>query len=105
MKQILCIFTWCIMFMVLLWTLGACATSPTFERMERHTYMNRALEFDKKHQYDIRTPKYLNCYTGFTKFMWENCKELADVGMMPEFWGCADAALDGMEECLDGGKQ
>lgn len=28
MKQILCIFTWCIMFLVLLWTLGACTTVP-----------------------------------------------------------------------------
>ena len=101
LKYVLNIFTWCIMFMVLLWTLGACATGNTYPRVERETFMARALEFDRQQAGLENTREYQQCYSNFQKFMWEECKELADAGMMPEFWGCADAALDEMEDCTN----
>lgn len=99
MKLVLNIFTWCVMFIVILWTLGAC--TPKFAPVSRGVYMTRAMEFDARTAPYVRTSRYQNCYAEFMAFLYKNCKPLVGNGNDDEYWGCCDVALDDMVECFD----
>ena len=101
MKLVLNIFTWCIMFMVILWTLGACTYVPQHSRA---TYMERAYLYDASKRGTEHTKEYQRCYMGFMKYLWEECKGYVDNRDFDRYWDCAWDALDEMEECTDGGK-
>lgn len=92
------------MVIVLGLSIGCAGTSnlvPSKIGVTRDSFMERAQEFDQKWAGQVETEKYQYCYNELLRFLFTKCRLLSERDMMDEYWGCADIALDEMEDCLE----